>query len=44
MQLFESINTQYLYYLAREPLSEVICGPHIEKLGNPGLENKRFFN
>jgi hypothetical protein len=33
--LFKYIESQYLSYLAHDPLSEVICGPQVEKFGDP---------
>jgi hypothetical protein len=33
--LFKYTETQYLSYLAGDLLSEVICGPHVERFGDP---------
>jgi hypothetical protein len=33
--LFNYIESQYFSYLARDPLNEVICGPHVKKPGDP---------
>jgi hypothetical protein len=33
--LFEYIELQYLSYLSRDLLSEVTCGPHVEKFEDP---------
>jgi hypothetical protein len=33
--LFNYIESQYFSYLARDPLNEVICGPHVKKSGDP---------
>jgi hypothetical protein len=33
--VFKYIESQYLSYLARDLLNEVIYGPHVEKFGDP---------
>jgi hypothetical protein len=38
------MESQYLSYLARYPLSEVICGTHVLKYGDPDPKKQKSYS